>query len=177
MTEEIKEILDDLKKYANEGGEHKLMEYEIKHIQCYITNLQQAIEIKNQRIKEEQQEKERYTKFYNDLNKWNKELQQENETLKEQNNDLRKIYRNTYKRLFENGNDELAYYFQAQIDDCPTFYVEPIIDYAKEYKIYKSRCEKAIEYIKKLSNKPNVFGHYGIDTECKKWLLKILKGK
>ena len=75
-------------------------------------------------------------------------LQQENEKLKEQNNDLRKIYRNTYIRLFENGNDELAHYFSAQIDDCPTFYVEPIIDYVKEYKIYKSRCEKAIELYK-----------------------------
>ena len=40
MNKEIKEILDDLRKYANEGGEHKLMEYEIKHIQCYITNLE-----------------------------------------------------------------------------------------------------------------------------------------
>lgn len=40
MKNELKEILDNLRKYANEGGEHKLMEYEIKHIQCYITNLQ-----------------------------------------------------------------------------------------------------------------------------------------
>ena len=74
-------------------------------------------------------------------------LQQENERLKEQNNDLRKLYKKTYNRLFENGNDELARYFQAQIDDCPTFYVEPIIDFAKEWKDYKSRCEKAIDKI------------------------------
>lgn len=47
----------------------------------------------------------------------------------------------------------------------------------KERNDYKQRNEKAIEYIKNLSNKPNVFGHYGIDTRCKKWLLKILKGK
>lgn len=44
------------------------------------------------------------------------------------------------------------------------------------YYDYKQRNEKAIEYIKNLSNEPNVFGHYGIDTECKKWLLKILNG-
>ena len=56
MTEEIKEILDDLKKYANEGGEHKLMEYEIKHIQCYITNLQQE----NERLKEENKSYQEY---------------------------------------------------------------------------------------------------------------------
>ena len=46
MNDEIKEILKDLKKYANDGGEHKLMEYEIKHIQCCITNLQQEIQKK-----------------------------------------------------------------------------------------------------------------------------------
>ena len=71
------------------------------------------------------------------------DLENENGRLKKQNNDLRKIYKNTYNKLFENGNDELARYFQAQIDDCPTFYVEPIIDYAKEWKDYKSRIDKA----------------------------------
>jgi hypothetical protein len=38
------------------------------------------------------------------------------------------------------------------------------------------RINKAIEYINKLSNKSNVFGHYGIDGNCKKYLLNILKG-
>lgn len=76
-------------------------------------------------------------------------LQQENETLKEKINTLKSN-------------------FETEIDDCE--------DYKKWYRDYKSRCEKAIEYIKNLSNKPNVFGHYGIDTRCKKWLLKILKG-
>ena len=47
-------------------------------------NLQQAIEVKNERIKEEQQEKERYIKFYNELNIWNKKLQQENERLRKE---------------------------------------------------------------------------------------------
>lgn len=73
--------------------------------------------------------------------------QQENDRLTEQNNDLRKIYRHTYNWLFENGNDELARYFQAQINECRTFYVEPIIDYYKEWKDYKQRIEKAVEYI------------------------------
>lgn len=70
------------------------------------------------------------------------------DNLKEQNNDLRKIYRNTYKKLFDNGNNELARYFQAQIDECPTFYVEPIIDYYKEYNKQKEVLDKAKEYIK-----------------------------
>ena len=42
---------------------------------------------------------------------------------------------------------------------------------------YKQRNEKAIEYINKLSNEPNAFGHYGIDGNCKKYLLNILKGE
>ena len=106
------------------------------------------------------------------------DLQNENERLKKQNNDLRKIYKNTYKRLFENGNEELARYFQAQIDDCPTFYAEPIIDYAKEYKKYKSRIDKAIEYIKSY-NLPEDLGSL---SECPisvgdlKELLNILNG-
>jgi len=102
-------------------------------------------------------------------------LEQENEKLKEQNNDLRKIYKNTCNRLFENGNDELARYFQAQIDECPTFYVEPIIDYAKEWKDYKSRIDKAIEYIKDeyYRRDDNKFlGEVEIDG-----LLAILEGK
>lgn len=59
--------------------------------------------------------------------------QEEIRTLKKENNDLKRIYKNTYEKLFEKGNEELAHYFMAQIDDCPTFYVEPIIDYYKEY--------------------------------------------
>ena len=101
--------------------------------------------------------------------------------IKEQNNDLRKIYRNTYNKLFENGNDELARYFQAQIDDCPTFYVEPIIDYAKEWKDYKSRCEKAVEYIKEHSQMTDLNIH-GIENVLSfrgsvDSLLNILNGR
>lgn len=76
MTEEIKEILDDLKKYANEGGEHKLMEYEIKHIQCYITNLQQDLEKANKIIEKDRQ-------FYKCRMDEYVELKKENEILKE----------------------------------------------------------------------------------------------
>ena len=56
------------------------------------------------------------------------------ERLNKENNDLRRLYQRTYKHLFEIGNDELARYFQAQIDECPTFYVEPIVDYYEETK-------------------------------------------
>ena len=41
-------------------------------------------------------------------------LQQENERLKD-------LYRKTCIHLFNIGNDELARYFQAQINECNTF--------------------------------------------------------
>lgn len=36
--------------------------------------------------------------------------------------------------------------------------------------------DKAIEYINNLSNEPNIFGHYDIEGNCKKYLLNILQG-
>ena len=183
MTQDLKEMLHCIEmncKHNKCFGGIKLDEKDCKLLLDYITNLQQENKVKTHQIEvlEEivnyernirndklQQEKDCLQRNYNDneqaiqkLIKELKELQQENETLKEQNNDLRKIYRNTYKRLFKNGNNELARYFQAQIDDCPTFYVEPIIDYVKEYKIYKSRCQKAIEYIE--NNKKETSSHF-----------------
>lgn len=55
-----------------------------------------------------------------------------------------------------------------------------LIDYQDmEQKLenYKSRIEKAVEYINHLSKEPNVFGHYGIHNDCAKWLLDILNGR
>jgi len=43
-----------------------------------------------------------------------KELKEENERLKE-------LYIKTCKHLFNIGNDELARYFQAQINECNVF--------------------------------------------------------
>ena len=48
---------------------------------------------------------------------------------------------------------------------------------ANDVSKYVKRIDKAIEYINNLSNEPNVFGHYGIDGNCKKWLLNILRGE
>lgn len=83
----------------------------------------------------------RYGKTYRIIQEKDKEI----ERLHKENNDLRKLYQRTYKHLFEIGNDELARYFQAQIDECPTFYVEPIIDYYEETK----RLNKQIEEYQK----------------------------
>ena len=41
--------------------------------------------------------------------------------LQEENGKLKTLYRRTSEHLFKIGNDELARYFQAQINDCPSF--------------------------------------------------------
>ena len=103
-------------------------------------------------------------------------MEQEIERINKENNDLRKLYQRTYKHLFEIGNDELARYFQAQIDECPTFYVEPIIDYYEEIERLNNIIKEAREYIKEnCSNyyveKPNYRGVELINIEE---LLEIL---
>lgn len=95
MTKEIKEILEDFKKFANEGGEHNLMEYEIKHIQCYITNLQQLYE---NALKVNQNE----NKYRTELEDKYVVLQQENEMLKEYIKMYKCDYSPLYKELKEN---------------------------------------------------------------------------
>ena len=76
------------------------------------------------------------------------DMQKRIDQLERQNNDLRRIYKNTRKKLEENGKEELASYFSAQIDECPTFYVEPVIDYEKEYKFYKGIVDDAKSYVR-----------------------------
>jgi len=71
-----------------------------------------------------------YTQEY--VDKLQKDMQKEITRLNKENNDLRELYQRTYKHLYEIGNEELARYFLAQIDECPTFYVEPIVDYYEE---------------------------------------------
>lgn len=162
MTEEIKEIIDDLGNKDSYVNDITMLTFdEGKMIKDYITNLQQENEkLKyNARGQVNDYFKDKYAdevlkkadliKDFELTCYKNYELKQENEKLKEE-------------------IDILKSNFEVEIDDCE--------NYKKWYRDYKSRCEKAIEYIKNLSNEPNVFGHYGIDTECKKWLLNILNG-
>lgn len=51
-----------------------------------------------------------------------------------------------------------------------------ILEKNKEIKRLNNIINKSIAYINNLSNEPNVFGHYGIDSRCKNCLLNILKG-
>ena len=68
-----------------------------------------------------------------------KNILRELSNLDKTNNDLRLLYRRTAKKLQENGKQELAEYFLAQIDEVPTFVVDDDIDYYKEYHKQKER--------------------------------------
>ena len=68
-----------------------------------------------------------------------KNILRELRNLDKTNNDLRLLYRRTAKKLQENGKEELAEYFLAQIDEVPTFVVDDDIDYYKEYHKQKER--------------------------------------
>ena len=46
--------------------------------------------------------------------------------LQEENDRLKDLYRRTCNHLFNIGNDELARYFQAQINECNTFTVQGV---------------------------------------------------
>lgn len=68
-----------------------------------------------------------------------KNILRELSNLDKTNNDLRLLYRRTAKKLQENGKQELAEYFLAQIDEVPTFVVDDDIDYYKEYHKQRER--------------------------------------
>ena len=46
--------------------------------------------------------------------------------------------------------------------------------YQEEIERLNNIIKEVREYINKISSEPNVFGHYAIDGDCKKWLLEIL---
>lgn len=70
--------------------------------------------------------------------------------LDEENNDLRKLYRRTAEKLQYNGKDELARYFLAQINECPTFTVNSDIDYYEGYYSLKAKIEKIRNILKEI---------------------------
>lgn len=79
----------------------------IRAYQREVDNLQQE----NKQLKEQINE---YQKAVDETTSEKIDLQEENKQLKE-------LYRKTCEHLFNIGNDELARYFQAQINECPTF--------------------------------------------------------
>lgn len=74
--------------------------------------------------------------------KINGELREQVKQLDKTNNDLRLLYRRTANKLLENGKEELAGYFLAQINEVPTFTIDDDIDYYTEYYKLKNMFNK-----------------------------------
>lgn len=72
------------------------------------------------------------------------------------NKDLRRLYRRTAEKLTENGKEELADYFLAQINEVPTFTINDDIDYYTEYYKFINGeifSVKQLEYIEENQKK------------------------
>jgi len=124
---------DACKKYYQKNKE-RISEYKK---QWYLKNRERILEKTN--TEEYRQHRREYMRLYH---------QQYNEyqKLKKDNNELRRIYMSTAKKLKENGNDELAGYFYAQIDAVPTFTVETF-DWYEMYNNMKKKYIKALELL------------------------------
>ena len=160
MKDEIKEILDRLEKigfYANVPKELVYMTTNITPQECktlldYITNLQKYY---NDNVNEYE---ELIVKYSN--------LQEENENLKEEINNIIRI--EITKKELQEENERLK-----ELNVCVGCNNNPD---------YKSRIEKAIEYIKnglnafeKIEDK-ELISNRMVDIECFNDLLNILQG-
>lgn len=78
------------------------------------------------------------------------------------------------KLLFENKSKEdviNAFTYKCeQLDHLYNTYNKVLMESIKKDNIIK----EVKEYINKISSDPNVFGHYAIEGNCKKWILEIL---
>lgn len=97
----------------------------------------------------------------------------EYEKLKRDNNDLRRIYLNTARTLRENGHEELADYFLAQIDAVPTFTVETFDWYkiATEDERVIRECLCEIEKVKSIVRLQHL-----ANTHDEEWVFDELNG-
>lgn len=102
------------------------MEENIKIIEEFIEAVEEEYEVVR-----EKQSFEKFIKAYKQKDK--------------ENNDLRRLYRRTAEKLRENGKEELADYFLAQINEVPTFTVDDDIDYYEEYYKLLSRNKELEE--------------------------------
>lgn len=155
MNDEIKEILDDLLFTTTlPNVSIKLNKEKLNQLKDYITNLQHTEDLYNQLLKD-----------YD-------ELQQENERL---NREVAKLHiiREEYGSHIENTHiidDYQKTYFMTnkyliELKNGKFVYVDELND---KYEDYKSRCEKAVEYIKI---------NFVEDIITVKTLLNILNGR
>lgn len=139
MNDEIKEMLDKLEYFIEEGYEYyndiKLNENEVKNLLDYITNLKQENKIKDTNWESLKYYLEKlYYKDYieeaisDDIDKKIKELESKVE-IKDYQKDIKALQQEN-ERLKEDlkGQEKLT------------------LSYCKSEQDYKSRCEKAVEY-------------------------------
>jgi len=160
MNKEIKEILDNLRKYIDdkETGEVIESKYTMSLILDYITKLETI----------EQQ--------YSAILSENAELENKIKNLEQQVQDLKADYGSKAqieRDLLEQENKRLT--------QGVTLLTNKVIDMTKEKENYKSRIDKAIEYIKTSMNNPQpfyeyIFGDDNGDVQNLDKLLKILGG-
>lgn len=195
MKDEIKEILskDNIhiiecdKNWCNAYGYEKSQLKE--DLLDYITNLQKENEHLRTQVNTYENPDD-YTLFYMWLDTRSKDkikqLQQENERLKEKENKLQEKFKDWKKEI----EKERKHYLCDRTDCCGRIKnSRKYNSIYQELKTYKSRCEKANEYIKKNTHEYKMFneelGHFSnltnisIDKNNKVFindLLKILGG-
>ena len=157
MNDEIKEILDKWKCYIGLTKKFTTNEYEMLRVEDidklldYITNLQQEIEKLND------DKRGMLVQLYK-ANDNRDKVKQENERLKENNSDMQEEMARTWQKCddLQQENERLKQLVDADNESYDI--QEMIINRQKsellEQEDYKSRCEKASEYIK---SNPNVF--------------------
>lgn len=141
------EILSNLKKYLLcllDNGKNKLVYNDQLHDEKTIDCINAINDIISEYEKQIKINDENYKKLAN---------------LDKTNNDLRLLYRRTANKLMENGKDEVARYFLAQIQEVPTFTVDSDIDYYEEYhklqkenellKFQETQIKNYVEELKK----------------------------
>lgn len=161
MSDEIKEILEDVKRhldYVEATKQASIRDNEMKVMYDYITNLQER-KITKEDVDKYFEENmcvsfDKFIENWKEQEEWTNYYKEENQRLKEEN-----------KRIFSKVNDD-------------ELLISNAMNYA-EAQDYKSRCEKAIEYINK--NIVINFDKVGFDTNqiagiVVDKLLEILQG-
>jgi transcriptional accessory protein Tex/SPT6 len=124
---------EDMEEYKNLEEIIKLCEEELKNNDENVASILDLIDLKELR---------NLIKAYKEKDK--------------DNNDLRRLYRRTAIKLKENGKEELADYFLAQINEVPTFTVEDDIDYYSEYHRLKEENEILKNVVSEIFNSAEI---------------------
>jgi DNA repair exonuclease SbcCD ATPase subunit len=139
MKDEIKEILDKLKNHIEGIRYANLTKYELRILLDYITNLQEELKSANESISWWQNR-------FNAVEKQNNRLKGENQDIKDTLQD-KLDYIGHLKELCDKYEEEHSTAFNLWktniIENVPA-----LSDMQEKLEDYKSRNEKAIEYIK-----------------------------